>query len=463
MATYLLICRTVACPSMVALSLRNKSHRCGAYLTLAARFRGATAGPSNPPGNPTWKWLCRLKTLMKWMPEGGTATAVGSIGVGASRPNLGASTGVEVEYSGGNTLTVNAKLQGVDGAPLKQNARKFTFELINVSDEPGIAMNAPSVKAKQDLPDLEFDLIENLPLNVRVKDKNVAETTKEGITEATAIIRANDWGAWGVLKVTAELESGQKVIGYLEGDKEQKDIRIPKRQPDSKVADYWKNSFGAGGRADDDDAELSPAGLEGCFGDGLTLYEEYRGFVENRKHIRTRPDRRDYFVTDRIGTAFSAAGIAMFKQATQLEVHGEMRLDEFDTNLVINFNHRATPHAVDQHGTQIVSMPSSGMPGVAVKRPGYGGLGTPGTFSWVIIDSGLNPQQSPEKARRYATIVAHELAHTVGVSEHGAGDKQVQWTVWEEDDGQLWVHELDTEPGSTKPPVKIIVKTEDGD
>jgi hypothetical protein len=228
-------------------------------------------------------------------------------------------------------------------------------------------MNAPNVKARQELPDLEFQQVPNFAVSVRVLDAKKAETTTEGITEAKAILSANDYGAWGLLKVTAELESGQQVVGYLEGDKEQIEIRIPKRKADSRVADYWKGLYGVDGRADNDDTENAPIGYEGCPGDGLTLYEEYRGFFERGAHLRTKPTRKDYFVVDRIGTAYSKSGISMFKEATQLEVHGDLLLGEVSDNLVVNFNHAAGPHIVDQHGVQMVSRPSPGMPGVAVK------------------------------------------------------------------------------------------------
>ena len=418
-----------------------------------------------PAGKADVEMVVSPEGFDRWLPEGGTAVNRGGIGVGASAPapaaNLGqaADNGVEIEFSGGNALTVTAKLQGVDGGALKQKARKFTFELLEVSDEPGIAMNAPNVKARRDLPDLEFQQIPNFAVSVRVLDSKKAETTTEGLTEARAILSANDFGAWGVLRVTAELESGQQIVGYLDGDKEQKEIRIPKRKPDSKVADYWKDLYGVGGRDDADDTENAPIGYAGCPGDGLTLYEEYRGFFENGKHMRTKPTRKDFFAVDRIGTTYSKSGISMFQGATQLEVHGDMLLTEVSDNLVVNFNHRQGPHIVDQHGVQMVSRPSPGMPGAAIKKPGYKGVGTPGTYSWIIIDSGLNPRKEPE---RYASIVAHELAHTVGVYEHGSGDLQRQWLAWEEDDGVVRLHEIDLNPGSTAKPVTITVKREDG-
>lgn len=403
-----------------------------------------------------------------WLPEGGSAVNNGSVGVSSIDPIAVASLkqadgpGVDIEYSGGNTLTVTAKLQGVDGAPLKQKARKFMFELMDVSKELGIAMNAPNVKARKDLPDLMFDPIKNIMVQVRTDGDYKAETTTEGIIEAKAILSANDFGAWGLLKVTAELESGQLIVGYLDGDKSQKEIRIPKREAGSKVADYWKQQQGVGGKSDDDDRELNPDGLENCNGDGLTLYEEYRGFFENGKHIRTSATRKDFFVTDRIGTAYSKGGIAMFKQASLLEVHGEMLPQEFNRDLVINFNHSAAPHVVDQHGIQVVSKPLENMLGGSVKRSGYKGLGTPGTFAYVAINTSLNPKESAEAGYRYSTIIAHELGHTVGMAEHGAGDYVVEWIGSVNDAGQPVVFEASIDPNNEELPKEVIVKREDG-
>jgi hypothetical protein len=402
-----------------------------------------------------------------WLPEGGIAASQGGIGVGSSGAVGLMSPGAdaEVQVTGQNSLTITAKLQDANGGPPKQKARKITWQLLNVSHEPGLAMNAPKAKMA-DNPDLEFDEYQNVNVGARVlpnTQAQSAETIKDGMTEAQVIVRANDWGAWGTIKVTAELESGEHVVGYLKGDKAQKEIRLPKRGPDSKVADYWKEQNGVADKADNDDLEMAPEGYYGCPGDGLTLYEEYRGFFQNGAHMRTSPTRKDYFVADRIGTRYSKAGISMFQGATQLETHGEMLLSEFDDNMVVNFNHGQGPHVVDQHGIQMVSRPADDMGGAAITRPGMLGPGTPRIYAWVVMNSSLNPRASEYDAWRYASIVAHELAHTVSVHEHGKGDKQVQWIAWEDDDGVLRVHEMVTRgAGSDGDPVAIVVRREDG-
>ena len=54
------------------------------------------------------------------------------------------------------------------------------------------------------------------------------------------------------------------------------------------------------------------------------------------------------------------------------------------------------------------------------------------------------------------------MAHTAGVYEHGAGDRQVQWLVWEDENGKLAVHEMTLGGDGSGDPVTITVRREDG-
>src|SRR6185295_18202278 len=84
-----------------------------------------------------------------------------------------------------------------------------------------------------------------------------------------------DFGAYGELKVTARV-NGQDIVGYWkkDPDKRRQPLLLPKRKPESHIADKWKEDNGATDLEDDDDSEGDPVGDEHR-GDGLTLYEEY--------------------------------------------------------------------------------------------------------------------------------------------------------------------------------------------
>src|SRR5262249_1723761 len=144
--------------------------------------------------------------------------------------------------------------------------------------------------------DLLFDTGRNPKLKIWEEGQK-AETTQPAITEAPATITSIDFGSFGRLKATATLEDGRTIVGRYKDDAY---LRLPKRAPDSNIADAWKEQMGVTGKPDDADDDDQPAG-DGHKGDGLTLYEEYRGFFAGGKHIRTRPDRKDLFIRDDIG------------------------------------------------------------------------------------------------------------------------------------------------------------------
>ena len=327
-------------------------------------------------------------------------------------------------------ITIQAKLQNDDGSALKSTdqATRFKFELINVSHEPGIAMNVPIVGPKSSA-DLQFVADENKKLIVTGAEHNIASNLPGSYTTASAVVSSFDWGAWGAVKVTAELPDGRIIEGYLKGDKNQKPIRLPKRAAESKIADGWKTKTGAN-KPDDDDSEKDPTGLQDCDGDGLTLYEEYRGFMENGAHIEGNPTRKDLFIRNEGGSTLEP-GIWLYSDLTGLEVHKDIQNDEFDSGVrTINANHGEAPHRVDQHGVLIRICP--GIDGGLTSVSKDGVHGRPGLVSAICIqpaDSrGTLTKQfnlaASDAVFSYDIGVAHELLHASGVDHHGDGDQR---------------------------------------
>jgi len=70
----------------------------------------------------------------------------------------------------------------------------------------------------------------------------------------------------------------------------------------------------------------------------LTLFEEYRGFMENAKHIRLDPKTKDLFIVDKLGGR-SKDGIALVRNLTGYAVHDELIPNvEADAQGVVNRN-----------------------------------------------------------------------------------------------------------------------------
>jgi hypothetical protein len=355
----------------------------------------------------------------------------------------------------GDTLYLTASLQTKDGnVPLAARAQNFKFELLNVSTEKGVCLNRPHEEFADTKADLKFVAQPNQPPLVAFplqidNDGKTAKTADDEFVIATVGVSSFDFGAYGEIKVTATV-NGKEIVGYYKKDatKAQKPLLLPKRKPDSFIADKWKKDHDAENLADDDDSEDRPAG-HSHKGDGFTLYEEYRGFSENLTHIRLDPKAKDFFILDRMKNADSNQGIEIFARETELKVHSQTRAEEFNAPLgakgelfdtFINFNHSNGPHIIDQHGIAILLMPSSRGGSYAGSDPSLvesagGAGGTPARYRTVSIDPGQLGWNSVNggdgtmvRSPSGTSTVAHELSHTCAVWHHGPPDNPpVKW------------------------------------
>ena len=324
----------------------------------------------------------------------------------------------------GDTLRFRAELVDADGNTGCAKADSFTFELTDVSREPGVSMNYPKASEAEGDYDLHFKQELNSPTDI-MSSERLTLVTKGG-REATATVASFDWGAWGTLKVTAYMQGGTTLIGFLKGYPEITNIPIPRRSSGSLIADKWKIDHGVAGLADDDDAENKPDG-DGHPGDGFTLYEEYRGFMEGGEHIDGDPKKKDLFVFSPDHEYYP--GVQLFKGVTRLNVHYQLWGSEFDRKVrVMNFNHLQGPHqSFDQHGLWIKTV--SGL--------GYSfssDLGPPKKVDSVNISTEATGFRTIRRgARKEITnllnyTVAHELGHAVHIDHHGEADlKGMQW------------------------------------
>lgn len=380
---------------------------------------------------PNINWDLQLKTSPDyplWRPTGGKTEKDVSEGI------LGVNVFVVDKDTGEPTANIS-----VDG---------WTVELKDVSHEPGVSMNYPP-KSKLMTPppaDLDFkDLNAAIFPNVTVSDDGLTltATPDPGTDNQLAFfMNSRDWGAWGTLNITVTL-AGQTIKAHFAGD-ETTDILLPKRQPGSHIPDSWKTDHNIPlETADADDSETDPVGYQSCTGDGLTLYEEYRGFMEKGKHIEGDPNKKDFFVQN-LGGGDLKPGISKFSALTGLNVHKDLLTDEMagfqGTKLgdrLINFNHDQGAHEVDQHGVVIAvctetngGLTSFTQPGVH-GRPGlvksicmewrnHGGLFDPQSLGTDNTHHGSITKSAA--LQQYDISVAHELSHSVGVDHHGDAD-----------------------------------------
>jgi len=311
------------------------------------------------------------------------------------------------ETTAGNSLEVTVKVQSKsEKKPSKQKA-KLTFELVDVSKEPGVCMNWPrNVKG-------DFDLrIDDSDTELEVKNKGQWAQTKEHHKEFRIFVKSYDYGAYGKLKVKAETKDGRPISVRVEGQSSQDELMIPLDNNNNHIADKYERDFHIpGSKAADSDEDFIPEGDKNR-GDGLTLYEEYRGFMtKNNKHVRSDPAKKTLFVYSRVPHA--KAGINLFSTQSRIEVFELDKEDQMSPSRVINYNyHYAHKKETDQHGLKMIEAP------LELGTPGMTKIGPPKNVDAVKIQKDFEKVYYGSKA----LIIAHELGHAVKIEHHGDGD-----------------------------------------
>jgi len=330
---------------------------------------------------------------------------------------------IEKPLEPGNSLVARATLKSKTGKLKELPAVKlFKFELIDTSREPGVCLNWPLGSKDQDY-DLRLALVAGGTLSKADQQLDVAvpRADPEGQPYAETRINSYDFGGRASLLVRCTLEDGRELLGLMkqEGGNHAL-VPLPLRFSGDWIAKQWREDrhvIGLAARADDENAPLG----DGTRGDGLTLYEEYRGWVENGRHIEGDPQTKDFFILlQKAGIAL--AGVAKFQQLTGLNVHYKFTAKEFPGSRIVNANRDLGPNVTDQHG--VIVRIRKGLPGVS---DAVGGPGNPKMISAVLLMSDL----ASVSADYAAITVAHELGHCVNLWHHGDCDHKVGWVVVE--------------------------------
>ncbi len=361
----------------------------------------------------------------------------------------------------GNTLGVTAELRG--GNPTAPpRAVRFRFWLSDVSAEPGVTTNWPLDAASIGYTDPDLRITGGVNVTERDPEWGAWAVTGAG-TEARVTLSSYDFGGFATLHVTATLEDGTVLVGHL--DDGTTAVTLPRRAAGSLVATGWKASAGAAGQEDAADTDALPAG-DGFAGDGLTLYEEYRGFRVGGRHVRTRPGTKDYFLANALA-GLTLPGILLFSELSGLDVHHELVIDEeFDPTVrVVNANHARAPHRVDQHGVWLARISSTSVGQAVGPSPVPG---PPRTVEYVEITNlarftGYQPGVGLTVPGALPSHVAHELFHTVGVFHHGQRDLgHVLWAARRDPETGAAVRDADGYPEVLENGAPVVVFGESG-
>lgn len=216
------------------------------------------------------------------------------------------------------TVSVDISIEGDDD---KCEAEEIMFTLFDVSKERGRYMND---NEKYD------DIDEDLQMSDLNSDYEITKTTARknlsGKTQSQQIhIWCRDYGAFGKLKASVKVKGK-----WYEADGDgtpDKYVTIPLDLNDNKITDGWEKQNNVYGKPGDWDEDPNPKG-QASNGDGLTNYEEYRGFMVDdgsgiKEYKRTNPMEKEIFVIDEkqkfdIAAWKSASGITAYWLTTDL-------------------------------------------------------------------------------------------------------------------------------------------------
>lgn len=230
---------------------------------------------------------------------------------------------VDGSYNKGNTIGFTVKIrQKNDTNVLYQLPYGVSWSLETVTKNEGYCGNYPADNGSPDTkPDLRFDdsIYKNNPSVASVTEDALTSKENQGMAVA-AIVTSFDYGSYGQLGAKVTLNDGSTIeaVNYRRTDRNV--LPIPCDDNNNQVADYYEknqNIYDKNYPADWDGEKI----FDMVKGDGLTLYEEYRGFVledANGKHAfrRLSADTAEVFYHTLPGE--TADHISTFKQGAQL-------------------------------------------------------------------------------------------------------------------------------------------------
>lgn len=304
-----------------------------------------------------------------------------------------------------NTIEITARLP--EGAGLEG---KFRFELRDISTEPGYAMNAGSNEDR----DPDFEIVETAEFTPVTASSDVYSVeTVDAVTEATITIQANDYGAWGNLGCTVNVDGAVLDCRAPDGASF---VTLPRDDNTNRIADGWeeRHAVSEDPAADEDER---PEGSDP--GDGFSTFEEYRGFVVDGQWVDTDPTEKDVFVRNTMsGQPLVRRGLSLFTTATGLQVHevGPSEYSGVDDRLM-NLNRDSHAARPDRGQKAIYLYDGVDPMGRGALGRALGGPGSLNVVEGAVVD--LAGLQAGGLLGIVANVVAHELAHAVNLYHPG--------------------------------------------
>jgi len=321
----------------------------------------------------------------------------------------------------GNNTNVYAKIYEPDPSrpgvwvPSKRK-RKISVRFVERSNEKGRCLNRDLPADPQDTPDIFMKAENNLGTTCEEDPAGAGQfgkcTTNDEQNVFTFLVQSEDFGSFSRMEATCDGCAalvpvyGGRPERYplaVEETREKTLVPVPKDTNKNQISDGYAPDKTGAVRAIDDD-EDDPKG-NGVKGDGLSAYEEYRGFYNKYdSHNRLDWKKKELFIQN----IFGLPGVDMFEHVTGIPVIRVKPMNHRDR--VVNFNH-GHAHEVDQHCLVLIEL----------DEPGNGLLGYTDTSDFGPPKNCTRVEIFPANHRSssVADTVVHELGHAIGVHHHG--------------------------------------------
>jgi hypothetical protein len=364
-----------------------------------------------------------------------------------------------------NYLELSSELMYKDGdwkPALAHMCRIHFFELVSASKEKGVSMNAPVPDEADRCPDLQLkyeDQHEAFADKTDSKCKTAKlyqqARTSPPVRQYTIKIYSRDFGSYGLFRSFANISKGgndsirgekpvyepipahithqlkHPLLRPKKNNYSDNRVTIPYDIDENRIAD--KGWITQGGQRvtdpaiNNEDEDSEPEG-DKYKGDGLSTYEEYRGFkvMDKKKvvHIRTNTEVKDIFIRNR-----DNLGLGVYASATELDVHEITDKQYVDDKLRwINPNFNAETHVVDQRGLKLINAGDHGsLLGIAYSigrlEPTIPNFEEEIRIYLPRIIKAIKDRKITDSVGKIEAVVAHELSHGNNVCHHGEGDE----------------------------------------
>lgn len=182
------------------------------------------------------------------------------------------------------------------------NVKEIEWNVYDISREQGRCSNDkdPAFYKTTPDPDLFVHAEDNPDYEISDLGGTYKAVGRSGAAR-TLYIRAKDYAAFG--RVSATIKVRDRYFNAVSSEPGGVSVTIPYDLNENKIADHWEETngvFGSPVTSDDDNIPVNQL----INGDGMTIFDEYRGFyklaaVGGFIHMRMDPNKKELFIIDR--------------------------------------------------------------------------------------------------------------------------------------------------------------------